>query len=151
MAFSCVRKFISIWVATGLVACASTGNDSSPIVPEQSVRVFSGYQLAFEDIVQVAGAAVVAYYLIDPITPNWKIKETHLSDEHLLYDLSMKAINVGGDGEARTILLRRIRTVQQEKGFLGYTILRYEEGMDSRFWLPHRTAQAEVFFTSAPM
>ncbi len=51
---------------------------------------------------------------------------------------------LGGEGEARLIMVRRAEALSREQGKGGFVIERYEEAMDSRLLLPHRTAYAEI-------
>jgi hypothetical protein len=54
------------------------------------------------------------------------------------------AIHIGGGGEARQVLARRAETIARERGYGSYQIVRYEESLDSRIFLPRRTATAEI-------
>lgn len=130
-----------------VAACHTFQGDyprTTSLVPPGALKIFPNYKLAYADIVQIAGVAVIAYTLVDPLAPNWEITETRLSESRVAFKLRMKDFNLGGMGEAPMVLARRAASLSAEQGMAGYQIDRYEEALDSRIIFPHRTAYAEV-------
>jgi hypothetical protein len=113
-------------------------------LPEGSFHLSSAYSVTYADAMLVAGALVLIYYVVDPRAPNWEIVEKRWPDGRLQYSLSMKNFHTGGDGEARQVLARRAAEYAREAGMAGYEIRTYSESIDSRLWLPRRTAEAVV-------
>ena len=90
------------------------------------------------------GGALVAYAIYDPLAPTWEIKATKLDEEHVRFDLRMKSLITGGDGEARQIFARNARQMVEGRGFAGFDVVRFEEGIDSTRPFAHRVASGEV-------
>lgn len=132
--------------------CSNVSGDiprQTSVVPSGNLRLFPHYSIAFADLVQV-GALVGSVYLIsDPTAPGWDITETRLPDNRVLYDMKMQYFRLGGDGEARYVVVRRAEALAREGGYAGYQINRYEEAIDSRILLPRRTAFAEIQLVAA--
>jgi hypothetical protein len=78
-----------------------------------------------------AGAAYIAYLVLDPMAPNWTIDEAKLSDD--TYYLGMKKLRTraGGEGEARMVFNRRAEQLARAGGYAGYEIVSYSEGIQS--------------------
>lgn len=150
-----MKKLARPWLLPlllSLAGCSSFSGDlprKTSIIPKGSLRIFPGYAVAHADIIQVGLLLAAVYMVTDPTAPNWEIVETRLPDNRVLYKLSMQYLHLGGDGEARYVLARRAETLAREQGLAGYQIQRYEEAVDSRIFLPQRTAYAEVQLLAA--
>lgn len=130
-----------------LAACQSYGFDKparGTLIPSGSLHLTPRYNVAYMDIVMVAGVIALVYSVQDPAAPAWEILETRLPDQRVLYSLRMQRFHNGGEGEARQVLLRRVAELVREQGFRGYQITSYTESIDSRLMLPRRTAEAEI-------
>ncbi|HJV26662.1 MAG TPA: hypothetical protein VJ673_13320 [Aromatoleum sp.] len=88
--------------------------------------------------------ALVAYAIYDPLAPTWEINATKLDEDRVRFDLCMKALITGGDGEARQIFLRNARQLAEGQGAAGFDVVRFEEGIDSTRPFAHRFASGEV-------
>lgn len=88
--------------------------------------------------------SALLYIVYDPLAPNWTIKERLLNPE--MYHLSLRAkhFRVGGDGEAIQILKRRALQLQREKGFSGYRVLDYSEGVESSTPFTYRVSEGTI-------
>lgn len=88
--------------------------------------------------------SALLYIIYDPLAPNWTIKERPLSPE--IYHLSLRAKNfrIGGDGESIRILKRRALQLQREKGFFGYRVLDYSEGVESSTPFAYRVSEGTI-------
>jgi hypothetical protein len=113
-------------------------------LPEGSFHLSPNYSVTYADAILISGAVVLIYFVVDPRAPNWEITEKRWPDGRLQYSLRMKNFHTGGDGEAREVLARRAAEYAHETGMAGYEIKSYTESIDSRIWLPHRTAEAMV-------
>jgi hypothetical protein len=117
---------------------------SGSLLPGGAFKFSPRYSVAYMDIIMVAGLVALVYEVVDPAAPAWEILETRLPDNRVLYSLRMQRIHNGGEGEARQVLLRRVAELAREQGMKGYEIMSYSESLDSRLFLPHRLADAEV-------
>ncbi|MCP5228390.1 hypothetical protein [Accumulibacter sp.] len=88
-----------------------------------------------------AAAAVVAYVVYDPLAPNWTIEEWVVDGDTYRLSMRAKGFRTGGDGESGLILNRRARQLQRKRGYLGYRILDYSEGIESSTPITHRYAE----------
>jgi len=88
--------------------------------------------------------SALLYIIYDPLAPNWTIKERALTAE--MYHLSLRAkhFRIGGDGEAMQILKRRALQLQREKGFSGYRVLDYSEGVESSTPFTYRVSEGTI-------
>lgn len=117
-----------------LAACSSldrTVPSSGSIIPGTKLQLTPGYATTAEKLIYFAGAAYVAYLVLDPMAPNWTIDEAKLSDD--TYYLGMKKLRTraGGEGEARMVFNRRAEQLARAGGYAGYEIVSYSEGIQS--------------------
>jgi hypothetical protein len=98
--------------------------------------------------VGVAGA--VLYVIYDPLAPNWTIKEQTVDGETYYLSLRAKHFRVGGDGEAMRIVKRRALQLQREKGYAGYKLLDYSEGVESATPLTYRISEGTIQLVKNP-
>lgn len=94
----------------------------------------------------LAGAAI-AYAIYDPLAPTWDIKAVQLDEERVRFDLRMKSLVSGGEGEARQVFARNARQFADSGGFAGYDVVRYEEGIESTRPFARRIASGEIRLT----
>ncbi len=141
-----MRRAIRILPLLLLAAGCSTGDipRQTSIVPKGALRILPGYAVAYADLVQIGLLVGAVYMITDPSAPNWQIRETRLPDNRVIYELNKQHLSAGGDGEARYVLTRRAEALAREQGLSSYRIERFEEAVDSRLWLPRRTAYAEL-------
>lgn len=123
-------------------------------LPEGSLNITTKYAVTYADVILVAGLLALTYVIVDPLAPNWDILEIRLPDGRVQYKLRMQPLRAGGDGEARQVMVRRAAELAREQGMGGFQVRSYSESLESRLWLPHRTAEAEVMLlppVAAPM
>ena len=134
-----------------LAACSNnkTYPSSGSLIPSTRIAVSPGYTVPLEKIVYWAGVAAVAYYVIDPLAPNWEIEEAAFPKDQYRLSLRMKKFYNGGAGEARVVFNRRADELMHKGGFDGYRILDYSEGMESAVLGSERVAQGTIVLTCA--
>ncbi len=98
----------------------------------------------FKQSVFSSGEGALLYIIYDPLAPNWSIEEKLLNEETYYLSMRAKSFRTGGDGESMQILKRRARQLQYEKGYAGYRILDYSEGIESSTPLTHRVSEGTI-------
>jgi hypothetical protein len=86
----------------------------------------------------------VAYVVIDPLAPNWEIHETKLSDTRYLIDMRKKRVTTGGDGESIDLFHRQAGQIAAGAKAPGYTILSWNEGVESVFPIARRWSRGVI-------
>lgn len=104
---------------------------TSSIIPDTRLRLTPGYITTPEKLIYFAGAAYVAYLVLDPMAPNWEIEEAKLSDDTYFLGMKKMRTRAGGEGEARMVFRRRAEQLARAGGFAGYNIVSYSEGIQS--------------------
>lgn len=87
---------------------------------------------------------LIAYAIYDPFAPTWTIRATRLDETRVRFELRMKSLISGGGGEARQVFERNARQLAEADGFVGFDVLRYEEGIESTRPFARRVASAEI-------
>jgi hypothetical protein len=123
-------------LAAGCGSISGTYPRDTPLVPAASLQITEGYTLSLEKMVQAGLVLGLAYYVVDPLAPSWDIREAQLGEDRFALSLRMKRFHAGGNGEARVIFNRRAEQLRQERGYAGYQILGYNEGMESSLPVP---------------
>jgi hypothetical protein len=95
--------------------------------------------------------SALLYVLYDPLAPNWSIKEQALDEATYRLALRAKSFRTGGDGEAFQIIKRRALHLQRARGYSGYRILDYSEGIESSTPLTHRVSEGTIELVTAPL
>lgn len=136
-------------LAVGLMAgaCSSIpGSDPThPILPAGNIQLTRAASISASGLVMGSSLVAAGYFIVDPLAPNWEIKETRLQQREYQLSLRMKAFTSGGDGEARQIFQRRATALAREGGFGTYQILSYTEGLESTtFPAPHQVAEGVI-------
>ena len=162
-----VRRLTSAALLVLLAACGtkesvtpSGGLSSQPSVASSPNMEISTETLAVAGAVSVFGHPVNAvglpgqvfspanaallYIVYDPLAPNWSIKERALTVDTYHLAMRAKSFRTGGDGEAIQIIKRRALQLQREKGYAGYRILDYSEGIESSTPLTHRVSEGTI-------
>ncbi|GAB4175149.1 MAG: hypothetical protein Fur0039_17550 [Rhodocyclaceae bacterium] len=141
-------------LALGLAAAGCSGISgtyprNAPLLPAASLHLTQSTTLSLESIAGVAGAAALAYVVLDPLAPNWHIEEARLAPDRYALSLAMKRIAAGGEGEARVVFHRRAAQLAAASGYGGYEVLSYTEGIESQ--LPaRRVGEGLVRLVRAP-
>lgn len=140
-----MRALASVLLLASVSACSTISGDypKAPLLPNASLHLWDGMAIAFEDI--LAGAAIigVAYYVVDPLAPNWTVQAMRVSEDRYRFDMRMKRIHAGGEGEALQLFKRHAEDMARQQGYAAYSIARYEEGQESN-WVPERVASGDI-------
>ena len=97
-----------------------------------------------------AKQSALLYIIYDPLAPNWTIKERPLDPDTYHLSLRAKHFRTGGDGEAMQILKRRALQLQREKGFSGYRLLDYSEGLESSTPFTYKVSEGTIQLVKIP-
>jgi len=123
------RRTILVILALALAGCASTDGPSPSLIPNKELVVSSSLSIPAD--VLVLGA--LAYLVVDPLAPNWRIEELPLGGDRYAFALRKKYFTTGGDGEAEQVFRRRATALARERGYRSYEILEYTAGIESNF------------------
>jgi len=116
----------------------------APLIPDANVQLGPTTSIALEKLVYWGAAAAAAYYVLDPLAPNWEIEEARFPQDHVHLSLKMKRYYSGGAGEARWVFERRAKTLMREGGFSAYEIVEYAEALESSLLGSQRKAQGVI-------
>lgn len=136
--------------ALAVSACSSlsgTYPKSSALIPDTQIRVTPGYTLPLEKLLYWGGVAAIAWYVTDPLAPNWEIREAAFPGDHYRLSLRMKRYYTGGAGESRVVFNRRADELMRTGGFDGYQILDYSEGLESNVIGSQRVSEGTILLT----
>lgn len=140
-----VLAAIAAMAATG---CSTPSGVATPsggtIIPNSQLAVSPKTVLQAEQLVYWAGVAAIAYFVTDPLAPNWSIQEARFPHERYHLSLQMKRYYTGGAGEARAVFQRRAKEIMRAGGFEEFQILEYSEGLDSSVIGSQRVAEGVV-------
>jgi hypothetical protein len=121
-------------LAVLLAACSSnpkTIPSSGSYVGNASLQLTPNLNIPIEKLVFWGAYAGIAYWVLDPLTPNWSIEEAQLSDTHYHLTMRMKRFYAGGAGEAMQAFDQRAQDIAHSSGAAGYEVLDYSESMES--------------------
>ncbi len=85
-----------------------------------------------------------AWATVGPLAPNWAVSQQSLSDDRVRIVLKRKRFASGGDGEAAQLFEQHAERLARERGYAGYSILQYTEGIESTLPLAQRVAEGTV-------
>jgi hypothetical protein len=148
-----VRTLFPVVICIALAACGTTQKaipNSGSITPNANFQLTPNTSVTFESVVYAAAVGAVIYVVYDPLAPNWSLEEKALNEDTFYLSLRAKSFRTGGDGEAMQILKRRAAQLQREKGYSGYRILDYSEGVESSTPLTHRVSEGTIQLVMAP-
>jgi hypothetical protein len=162
------RVILSVGLLIGLFGCTSIPPNIPPsgsIVPgDGKVQLTPSVSYTYEELVVAPAVAwslkgilensldqlqlfqqpLILYFVYQPFAPNWTIEEAKLDDKTYYLRLQAKRFRTGGDGEAMMVLKRRALQLQHERGYTGYRVLDYSEGIESSTPVSQRFSQGIV-------
>jgi hypothetical protein len=116
----------------------------SPIIPDETIELTATQSYPLSDVVAAAAVVAIAWYVVDPLAPNWQVMEGRSADNRWHIDLRKKNFTTGGDGEAIELLHRHAARLAELQGYRRYQILSYKEGVQSDMPFAHRWARGEI-------
>ena len=133
------------WKCLPLLAAMLAGcSSSSPIIPDKEVAISPSLHPPLETVILVAAVGVAAFYVVDPLAPNWEVRVHQLDDARVEINLRKKRFSTGGDGEAMNLFRRKAQEIAEESGSPGFSILRYSEGIDSETTVARRFSRGVI-------
>ena len=115
-----------------------------PIIPAETIHVTESLSFSYAQVLAAAALIGVAYYVVDPLAPNWEIKETKLDDTRYRIDMRKKRVTTGGDGESLELFHRHADKITTEMGARGYAIVTWTEGVESEFPIARRWSRGVI-------
>lgn len=136
-----------------LAALLAGGCDTLRGVPSAAVGAASAVVLADQASYlgpEYLAAVGVVYALYDPWAPNWELDVRRLDETRVRFEMRLRSLITGGEGEARKVLARNARRIAEDGGFGGYEVVWFEEGVESTRPFARRVASAEVRLVRIP-
>lgn len=129
-----------------MVGDATTRLIGGPLIPNAALQIGPSMSYPLEKLVYWGAWVGAAWLILDPLSPNWRIEEARLPENHYHLSLSMKRYYAGGAGEARVIFHRRAKELMRAGGFGAYEVVEYSEGIESSALGSQRTATGVLRF-----
>jgi len=136
--------------ASGDVAKTAASVIGAPLIPDANVQLGPTTSYPLEKLVYWGAAAALAYYVLDPLAPNWEIEEARFPQDHVHLSLKMKRYYAGGAGEARLVFERRAKALMRAGGFSAYEIVEYAEALESSLLGSQRKAEGVIRLIKQP-
>ena len=121
-------------------AIDASGNSIGSLIPNKTLNLTPAVALSVENV--LLGAAL--YWAVDPLAPNWQLEQAPLSADRVRISLRKKRFTSGGDGEAAQLFARHAEEIARVRGYAGYSVMEYTEGIESTLPLAQRVAQGVV-------
>jgi hypothetical protein len=115
-----------------------------PVIPSQTIHVTESLSYSYAQVIAAAAVIGVTYYVVDPLAPNWAIEQTKLADKRYRIEMRKKRVTTGGDGESLDLFHRQAEQIAAEMSSQGYTILAWNEGVESVFPIARRWARGVI-------
>lgn len=125
-----------------LSACASVDGPSPVLIPNKALELSRSVTIPADTI----ALAAVAYVIIDPLAPTWRVEQYDLGGGRYRIALRKKRFSSGGDGESQQIFRRRIDQITREQGFASFAVLEFSEGIESHMPIAQRVSHGVVQF-----
>lgn len=143
---------------SGCVALSKTATQAlagpfpaqAPLVSDTSLNLTKQIQIPLEKVVAWGLYAEAAWLIIDPLAPNWEIEQADFPDRHFHLALKMKRVYTGGAGEARQVFHQRAKDLMRQNGYDGYSVVEYNEGLESSVLGSQRVARGVIQLTRRP-
>jgi hypothetical protein len=74
---------------------------------------------------------IILYFVYQPFAPNWSLEEARLNEDTYYVRMQAKRFRTGGDGEAMMLMKRRAKQIQLERGYAGFKVIDFSEGIES--------------------
>lgn len=137
----------SLGSLTTTTNAAGTFPSKGSVIPSTNLALTPTTTISLEKLIYWGGVGAIAYYVMDPFSPNWDIQEAQFPNDHYHLSLKMKRYYSGGAGEARVVFNHRAKELANAGGFSGYKILEYSEGLDSSVAGSQRVSEGVIVLT----
>ncbi|MFO1318012.1 MAG: hypothetical protein U1F52_00155 [Burkholderiales bacterium] len=127
-----------------LLAVLLTGCAGTRLLPDNPLLISSRFQPPVEGLVGAALLGTAAYFIVDPLAPNWEVKASRLDTSRIEIALRQKRFTTGGDGESQALFRRHARKFADDNGAGGYEIVSFEESIDSETTLARRVSRGVI-------
>ncbi len=136
---------LGLCAVAGMVAgCTTSPNDpnSSGTFGVTGSMFTTPYSMVpgIHPVILGAGAAAI----INGLLPNWSLEEMPLGGDRYRIFLRKKTFSSGGDGEATQLFKYRAEQIAALRGYEGYQVLEFTEGLDSGVMGTQRVAQGII-------
>jgi hypothetical protein len=129
------------WLCTGLALWLAA---CSPVIPSKTIQLTDTIAFTAADALLVTAVVGAMYVVVDPLAPNWEVRHTKLDDTRYRIEMRKKRITTGGDGEAIDLFHRHADDISAQARSPSYTILSWNEGVESEFPIARRWARGEI-------
>ncbi len=126
---------------------STTATSNSPVIRDKNIALSPSVAISLDKIVGWGSLAGVAYMVLDPLNPNWEIEQAAFPKNMYHLSLKMKRYYTGGAGEARMVFQERAKELMRQGGFDGFTIVEYNESLDSSVIGSQRHARGVIQLT----
>ncbi|MBI5900946.1 MAG: hypothetical protein HZB40_17210 [Rhodocyclales bacterium] len=121
-----------------------------PLIPDATLNLSNQVHIPLEKIVSWGLYAGAAWLILDPLAPNWEIEQADFPDQYFHLSLKMKRVYAGGAGEARMVFHQRAKDLMRRNGYEGYSVVEYNEGLESSVLGSQRFARGVIHLTRRP-
>ena len=137
-------KNLAAVVVTSLVL--SGCNTAEPFIPDKVLNVSPSLQIPYEVVAVTVVADVIAWQVLDPLTPTWEILHIKHADTQYEITLRRKKFPTSGSGmgEAQHLFKRHAQSIAAQHGYGTYTITSYEEFTESSFMVDQRVGRGTI-------
>jgi hypothetical protein len=125
-----------------LGGCSSS--PTNPVIADKSVYLTTTMSFTYAELIAAALVVGATWYVVDPLAPNWEVKETKLADNRFRLEMRKKNFTTGADGEAIDLLHRHASKLAEVQGYKRYLIMAWNEGIQSDVPFAHRWARGTV-------
>lgn len=133
-----------VLLAVGLLAGCASLQEPVPVAVGTASIAILGEKAGYTGSPEYLAALGVTYALYDPWAPNWELDVIPVDETHVRFEMRLRAFHTGGEGEARKVLNRNAARVARERGFSGFELVQFEEGVESTRPIARRVASGEV-------
>lgn len=88
--------------------------------------------------------------MLGAILDNWDVSASRIAEDRYRLTLRMRRIHSGGVGESRATFNRRAAQLARARGYAGFEVLSYQEGIESTPLLAQRVAEGTIQLVGAP-
>lgn len=145
----CLVALAGCWLAGCSTSPTTNTRNVNAVIPSKAYDLSTNVSIPLEKMIYWGVYAGAAYLVLDPLAPNWDIEQARFTDDRYHLSLRMKRVYSGGAGEARTVFHRRAKELMMERGYDGYQVVEYSEGLESSVLGSQRTAEGVIRLTKS--